>query len=338
MTEGTGGIVNVGLTCYANAVIQAFRHCYNIKTLFQEGTYNKLLKEDCKYSPLTIQLANIIQSLSRITSSSSIRPNGFWNAFHSVIEDSCFEHLKARRPHDAHEFLMAILDYTHESLSKKVTVNITKCELLSQRQKLHQASLESWKSHFENEYSPFVDLFFGLFHIQTLCSNCKTLSHKFETFNTLKCVFPKDLSKPTILQCIHGELNEEIIEEYSCDVCSPKRYRALRKTKIWKLPQNLILVLKRFDHNFQKIHTPIEHLIKLDLGSIYSELSPNKKNSKYSLRSIVDHHGSMNGGHYTAQAKHTVDSKWYLYDDQDIHAIDSPIMGESSYILFFEKE
>ena len=41
---GVGGIVNVGLTCYANAVIQAFRHCYNIKTLFQEGTYNKLLK------------------------------------------------------------------------------------------------------------------------------------------------------------------------------------------------------------------------------------------------------------------------------------------------------
>jgi ubiquitin C-terminal hydrolase len=152
-------------------------------------------------------------------------------------------------------------------------------------------------------------------------------------------VLPKGVETPTIVQCILGELNEEIIEEYSCDICNPKRYNAIRKTKIWKLPHNLILVIKRFTHNNEKIYTPIEPFENiLELKSIYSELSPNKKNSKYLLQSIVDHHGSSNNGHYTAQAKHKKDNKWYVYDDQNIHAIDSFKIGESSYILFLEKE
>ena len=46
---GVGGILNIGFTCYANAVIQAFRHCDTFDTLFQEDNYTTKLNEKSKY-------------------------------------------------------------------------------------------------------------------------------------------------------------------------------------------------------------------------------------------------------------------------------------------------
>jgi len=337
--NGTGGIVNVGFTCYANATLQAFRHCYNIENLFQEDKYTTILKKDCKYNEITKQFANLIQTVSQIQSNSSIRPNGFWHAFSEVAKDSCFEHLALREQHDAHEFLMFLLDSLHESLSRNVNMNITKCELKSERQIFQNKSLEVWKNSFENQYSPFVDLFFGLFHIQTLCRSCGFTSNKWETFNTLKGVIKKQNEKPTLIECIMGELNEEIIEDYACDKCTPKRSKAIRKTRIWKLPKNLIVVLKRFNYDGQKIHTPIEPFGPiLNLTGLFSQSSPYKKICDYQLNSIVDHHGSANGGHYTAQAKNRSEEKWFLYDDQNVHSIEGPILGESNYIFFLESK
>ena len=337
-TNGTGGIVNVGFTCYANATLQAFRHCHNIESLFQEDKYSTILKDGCKYNELTKQFANLIQTLSTIQSSSSIKPNGFWHAFSEAAKDSCFDHLISREPHDAHEFLMFLLDSLHESLSRKVNMNITKCDLKSEKQIFHQKSLEVWKDSFEKSYSPFVNLFFGLFHIQTLCETCGFISNKWESFNTLKGVIKKGDS-PSLIECIMGELNEEIIDDYACDKCAPKRSRALRKTRVWKLPKNLIVVLKRFNYDGQKIHTPVKSFGPvISLEELFSHASPNKKSCDYQLTSIVDHHGSSRGGHYTAQAKNRSEEKWFLYDDQNVHSIEGPSMGESSYIFFLESK
>jgi ubiquitin carboxyl-terminal hydrolase 8 len=337
---GTGGILNIGFTCYANAVIQAFRHCNTFDTLFQEEIYSKNLKEDCKYSILTKQFANLIQNISKITTSSSIKPMGFWYGFEQSSKDTGFEHLNRRAPHDAHEFLMFLLDSIHESLSKKLNLKITKIELKTERQKLHQMSLESWKEQFENSYSPLVPLLFGLFHVQTECSNCKNLTNKFETFNTLKGVMHNE-KKLTLIESILDELNEEIIDEYACDKCSPTRHKAIRKTKIWKLPPTLIVVLKRFTFDGRKIYTPLEDFKTeepINISNIYSPLSPDKeKQNMYQLRSIVDHHGGPNGGHYTAQAKHRSENKWFNYDDQTVSEINKPDIGSSTYILILEK-
>lgn len=336
--EGTGGIVNIGFTCYANAVIQALRHFPKLETLLKEGSYNTILKKDCKYNEITKQIADVFQTLGRISFSSSIRPMGFWSEFSEISKDTCFEHLASREPHDAHEFLMFILDSLHESLSRNVNMNITKCDLVTERQKLHHKSLESWKNQFEKQFSPLVDMIFGLFHIQVICSGCKNISHRFETFNTLKGVLPESNNKPTLLECLEAELNDETIEGYECDVCKTNKHSATRKTRVWKLPQNLIIVLKRFTYDGQKIHKPIEPLNTIiNFTSLFSDLSPNKKDPHYTTLSIVDHHGSAFGGHYTAQALHNNEHKWFIYDDQNVHPIDSPKYGENTYILFLNK-
>ena len=312
--SGTGGIVNVGFTCYANSVIQAFRHYKNIVELLHEDNYTTILKDGCKYNNLTKQFANMIQTLSTISKNSSIRPSGFWHELNSAVEDTCFEDLRSRRPHDAHEFLMFILDALHESLARKVTMNISKVELKSEKQKLQQKSLETWKEQFEKVYSPLVNMFFGLHHVQIICE-CKNVTNKFETFNTLEGTF-NDNNKITLIESLLNNLNDEIIEGYNCEKCNQKT-NALKKRKIWRLPKNLIIILKRFTYDGRKINTPIE-LGALDLNNIYSNESPYKNNSEYSLLALVDHHGSISGGHYTAQGIR-LNNKWFQYDDQNVH-------------------
>jgi len=334
---GTGGILNVGFTCYANAVIQAFRHCYDMEKILAKDAYT--LKVGSKYNNLTNQFANVIQTLSTISSTATLRPAGFWNAFDTAVQNTCFDHLAQREPHDAHEFLLFLLDSIHESLSRQVCMKISECPLISEKQIFHTKSLNVWIQNFEKHYSPFVPLYFGLFHIQITCVGCGHSSNNWETFNTLKGVINRTDTKPTLLQTIEGELNSETIEDYACDKCAPNRCKAVRNTRVWKLPKTLIVVLKRFTPDGRKIHTPIAPVSDvLEFKSIFSESSPEKKShTRYTVRSIVDHHGSSQGGHYTAQAKHRTEGTWYNYDDQNVSRISTPHYGESTYILFLEQ-
>jgi ubiquitin C-terminal hydrolase len=330
--SGTGGIVNIGFTCYANSVFQAFRHCNKIKDILTEDA---VLKADCKYNNMTKQLSNLVQTLFKIDKGSSIRPNGFFHNFDTAVEDSCFEHLASRQPHDAHEFLIFILDAIHESFSRSVNMKITDCIIKTDKQQWQLKSLELWKSQFEKQFSPFVNLFFGIFHIQVICSKCNNITNNFETFNILKGSF-NDKNSITVTESLLKDLNDEILEDYHCDNCKIK-IKAIKRTRVWKLPPNLILVFKRFTYDGRKISSPIVmDNNTINLESIFSTESPTKNECKYSLRSIVDHHGSINGGHYTAQAKHS-SNNWYLYDDQSVYGIEKPIIGENTYIIFLDR-
>ena len=52
---------------------------------------------------------------------------------------------------------------------------------------------------------------------------------------------------------------------------------------------------------------------------------------------IVDHHGSSRGGHYTAQCRSVVTNDWYRYDDESVHPLGKPEFGESTYMMFLER-
>jgi hypothetical protein len=41
-----GGLINMGMTCYANSVLQALRHCKKIPWIFEEGRYNTLFQKE----------------------------------------------------------------------------------------------------------------------------------------------------------------------------------------------------------------------------------------------------------------------------------------------------
>lgn len=345
----------MGNTCYANAVIQCFRHCPRVTWLLSEGRYNTLFKKDAeesskraKQQTLTTSFASVVQLLQKCSKGQSVRPADFWGRVGPVVEDTLYEHLAYRHQHDSHEFYMFLLETLHEATALNVEMRITRPPPTTPEEHLIHGALTSWSKEFSKEYSPFVDLFYGLNHWRTTCQGCGNVSHRWESFNSLKGVVPPrgmgDTGEPpTLLSMLEGEMEPETVDGYHCDKC-PQRTTARRVSRLWRLPQNLVIVLKRFTPDGRKIHTrmaPLDggrHPI-LNLHSHFSLESPERKGvTTYELRGIVDHHGIANGGHYTAQACHPSTQAWHLYDDESIHDLpNGPMTGESTYVLFWTR-
>ncbi len=84
--------------------------------------------------------------------------------------------------------------------------------------------------------------------------------------------------------------------------------------RLYKLPQVLLIHLKRFNHK----NTRFKNLIgveKIDLKVKLEEFEV-IGGIKYELIGVVNHFGSMSFGHYTAYVKK---DEWMKYDDESVY-------------------
>lgn len=343
MAKGQGGLLNMGATCYANATIQALRHCDKLAWIFSENGHETLFKRDPspfreKQQECVKSLANVVNLLNTAKERQVVRPADLWQKIHQVIHNTGYDHFKHKAPHDAHEFYTFLVDTIHESTAVSVEMRV-----LADEGTLQSSALAVWKRTFENQYSPFVDQFYGLYHTRITCSKCSNVSHNWEPFTSLKAAVPfqKDISEaPTLMSMLEAEFKPETIEEYACEKCGPERTTATRTTSLWRLPQYLAIVLKRFTAMGQKIHTKMASmpLTQISLESLFSTESPERfGKTDYSLFSAIDHHGGAGGGHYTTQACDKEDSTWHVYDDDAVIGTAGPMFGESTYVLMFQR-
>ena len=345
-----GGIVNMGMTCYANAVLQAFRHCKKIPWICKEERYSTLFKKNPdamrdSQQRLFKSFSNVTQLLEQCKHKQSVRPADFWGKFHQCIRVhsfGTFEKFTSKMCHDSHEFYMCMLDILHEATAQEVEMRILRPAPVTETDKHCTQALTAWKQQFSKTYSPFVDLFYGLYHFVVTCKGCGKESHRWEPFTELKGV-PTG-SDANLESMINEEFSPVTIADYDCESCRPTRKEAVQTVSIWRLPQYLIVHLKRFSSDGRKIRTRLTPLILMGEGLVsfkqfFSKESPEyNEKQPYKLISIVDHHGSANGGHYTAQCRSVADTtKWNLYDDDNCHPIPNPTFGERSYMVWFER-
>ena len=58
----------------------------------------------------------------------------------------------------------------------------------------------------------------------------------------------------------------------------------------------------------------------------------------YDLYAVSNHFGSLNGGHYTATCKSSVDNGWYYYNDSSVSSAgNAKIMKDAAYVLFYRR-
>jgi ubiquitin C-terminal hydrolase len=334
-----GGIMNMGQTCYGNSIIQCFRHCDKIPWMFEEGRYSTLFKKNptesqSKKQDFTSAFANMIQLLQKCRRGQSVRPADFWANFKQITANTGFEHLSQRIAHDSHEFYLCVLDNIHESIAQDVDMKISLPPPVSEREKHRVAALESWKQEFNKKYSPLVALFYGLYHIIVECKGCHNKTHRWETFTSLKGVVGTEPA--TLLEMLQAELKPETIPEYHCEKC-PTRQDAVKSVYIWRLPLYVTVVLKRFSPDGRKLHAPVKLEGDVCFESMFSDETPERAGQMtYRLQSVVDHHGGASGGHYTAQCR-SPQGGWNLYDDETAHEIKEPMIGSSTYMLWFDR-
>uniref|UniRef100_A0A1B6G0Y3 Ubiquitin carboxyl-terminal hydrolase n=1 Tax=Cuerna arida TaxID=1464854 RepID=A0A1B6G0Y3_9HEMI len=147
---------------------------------------------------------------------------------------------------------------------------------------------------------------------------------------------------PTIEDCLNLFTSTEKLgtnNAWFCPRCKEKK-RASKKLDLWKLPNILILHLKRFaftEIRRGKLGIRVDYPVTgLNLSNVVA--NKQKENLIYDLIGVCNHYGNLTGGHYTAYCKNFNDNKWYSYDDSAVSLI-SPeaVQADSAYVLFYAR-
>lgn len=116
------------------------------------------------------------------------------------------------------------------------------------------------------------------------------------------------------VETLHGE------RAWSCPRCK-RNVTAQTSLQLWRVPEILILQLKRFDPaRNRKVNVFVDYPVKnLDLTDRVGDKEWLKGVTKgerlvYDLFAIGEHSGGLYGGHYTANVYNYVDGNWYDFN------------------------
>lgn len=168
----------------------------------------------------------------------------------------------------------------------------------------------------------------------------------------------------TLAQCFQLYTKEEQLapdDAWRCPHCKQLQQGSI-KLSLWTLPDILILHLKRFRQDGDRrmkmqnmVKFPLTgmdmapHMVKRSQSSwsLPSHWSPwrrpygmgrDPEDYLYDLYAVCNHHGTMQGGHYTAHCKNSIDGQWYCFDDSDVHPIsEDEVCKQTGYILFYQR-
>eukprot|EP00249_Psilotum_nudum_P021021 c27938_g1_i1 orf=647-3565(+) len=147
----------------------------------------------------------------------------------------------------------------------------------------------------------------------------------------------------SLYTCLEAFLKEEPLgpeDMWYCPCCKEHR-QASKKLDLWRLPEILVVHLKRFSYSRfskNKLETFVNFPIHdLDLTKYISRKDGSRLQC-YELYAISNHYGGMGGGHYTAYAKLIDDNRWYNFDDSHVSPVgEDEIKTAAAYVLFYRK-
>ncbi|XP_067570568.1 ubiquitin carboxyl-terminal hydrolase 43 isoform X1 [Pseudorca crassidens] len=167
-------------------------------------------------------------------------------------------------------------------------------------------------------------------------------------------------------ECFQFYTKEEQLAQddaWRCPHCQALQ-QGVVKLSLWTLPDILIIHLKRFcqvGERRNKLSTLVKFpLAGLDMAPHVAQRSTGPKASPgpwppswkqpaclptsyppdflYDLYAVCNHHGSLQGGHYTAYCRNSLDGQWYSYDDSTVEPLlEDEVNTRGAYILFYQK-
>ena len=199
------------------------------------------------------------------------------------------------------------------------------------------------KNSLDTSTTGYNPLIFNLltFNVNTFkCTECNNCIHKYE-FNTILSLNVT----PTLKESFENYVKDEQIHR-KCEICS--NTETIKKKKIWRPSMLLYIQLCRFNSlpngNIWKNNQYIEIPNTIDLSEYCDNSMKTDKSItyKYKLKGISNHMGSLNGGHYTADAVSIIDNNtWYNFNDSRVGRHQSQSQSQSldttsAYILMYE--
>uniref|UniRef100_A0A7M4G267 Ubiquitin carboxyl-terminal hydrolase 19 n=1 Tax=Crocodylus porosus TaxID=8502 RepID=A0A7M4G267_CROPO len=156
----------------------------------------------------------------------------------------------------------------------------------------------------------------------------------------------------TLEQCLNLFTKPEVLapeEAWYCPKCKQHR-EASKQLMLWRLPNVLIIQLKRFSFRSfiwrDKINDMVDFPVRsLDLSKFCIGQKEEQQLPTYDLYAVINHYGGMIGGHYTAYARLPSDKNsqrsdvgWRLFDDSTVTMVDeSQVVTRYAYVLFYRR-
>lgn len=127
---------------------------------------------------------------------------------------------------------------------------------------------------------------------------------------------------------------------YSCERCNKLR-NGIKFSKVLELPEILCVHLKRFRHELM-FSSKIANYVSFPLEGLdmrpYLHKECVSKVTMYDLISVICHHGTAGGGHYTCYALNSIVNKWFEFDDQCVTEVSPETVKHcEAYVLFYKK-
>ncbi|KAK7205143.1 hypothetical protein BZA70DRAFT_295619 [Myxozyma melibiosi] len=358
VSAGMTGLKNLGNTCYMNSVIQCLAGTSLLARIFLNGTYRKQINMQNKLG------------------TQGVLAKAFGDLVAALYSDQCtflvpttMKDVTGRlRPEfagsdqqDAQEFLTFLLDSLHEDLNlnggkTRLPPLTEQEERMREKFPVRYASFLEWERYRKSDNSAIVSMFQGQYQSKLMCMTCKFTSTTYNPFSVLS--LPLAPGKHVSLkQCFDMFVMEEVLDKddaWYCPQCKTQR-KATKTLRIARLPMILIVHLKRFKTNGRwtnKLDTFVDYPVHdLDLTSYWPAFrsedsmwidkvpkSDQVPPFKYNLYGVVNHYGTLRGGHYTAYM-HKNNKGWLVFDDSRVAMIkEDKVVSRDAYVLFYQRD
>lgn len=356
------GITNVGNTCFINSALQCLARIRKFAYYFEKGGFRHNPSWDDQKDHLKNMCTEWedLASALRSTDTLNIRPHKFYELFQRATIEENMPWLNEGQ-NDSHEFMMFFINTLHKAVSVNVSTIVTddipftryvgkdstgifKKGTKDIVPRLNEMSEANWALHFAKEFHPILTpMFHGQLMSIIASSETGEQSFSFEPFSSIDIAVPNISVKGiTIQDCLDKHFaTEELKGDEQWESPTAGKVDASRASRIWRLPDVLILSLKRFTMTGQKIHTNIAYpLENLDMKRYIIGPEINHHNSEYDLIGIILHSGLLFGGHYVSIVRNP-GGKWMLCNDSSVRAIDDVESIKNipdAYALIYQKK
>lgn len=219
-------------------------------------------------------------------------------------------------------------DYDHPHYSK-----IQECQTNKQLGEIISAYFKSHKSFKQIDLSirqpvgtltqiglesTLSNIFRCIIYQRISCLHCDHFTEQFELTKLLIVEL-----KSTVHESLESYFTGDKIDDYQCENCKEKGTASIRRYLL-NSPPVLILVMRRFvasvvgqSRIHRKLNNPIGITTTLN-GKMLYRLGSNIENENYELYGLVNHWGSLHGGHCTSTVYDEATKKWLHVDDNNI--------------------
>ena len=339
--KGLTGLANLGNTCFLNSCMQVLSNTKELNQIFENKKQllsDRLQDKENKIYSSALLLNEWIELRTLMWSKNCIiSPGKFVKNIQMIASDKDRDIFTGWAQNDLPEFLLFVFESFNEALSNRVSVVISG-DVKNDTDQLAKKSYAMIKTLYEKEYSPLLDLFYGISVTTISSNNGSLLSTVPEPFMMLSLPLPNE-KNITLESCFDLYCKKESMDGENAwlNDKTGKKEDVNKGILFWSLPNILVIDLKRFTNTLKKRQDVIDiPLLDLDLSSYV--IGYKRKSYVYDLYAVCNHEGGCSGGHYTATVKKE-DNKWYNFNDTTIKEIKkNNVISSKAYCLFYKKK